>query len=101
MGKLVRDRIPDIMRAAGVEPETRVLSDGDYVRSLLGKLIEESRELQEATPSQQLEEAADVWEVFTTLVNVLGFSMRDVELQADEKRMQRGGFSEQIWLESR
>lgn len=101
MGKLVRDRIPDIMRADGLEPETRVLGEGEYLLSLFEKLIEESHELQEAAPSRRLEEAADVWEVLTTLVDVLGLSMRDVELQAHEKRTQRGGFNERIWLEAR
>lgn len=101
MGKLVRDLIPDIMRAEGLAPETHILGDGEYLCSLFEKLIEESRELQEAAPSRRLEEAADVWEVLTTLIDALGLSMSDVEFQAHEKRTQRGGFSKRIWLGAR
>lgn len=100
MGKLVRDGIPDIMRAEGLKPETRVLDEDEYLQCLLDKLVEEARELQEAGPAQRLEEAADVFEVLTALLKKMGHTIHDVEVQADEKRNQRGGFAERIWLES-
>jgi predicted house-cleaning noncanonical NTP pyrophosphatase (MazG superfamily) len=37
VGKLVRDRIPDIIRARGGAPQTRVLDDSEYLSSLFDK----------------------------------------------------------------
>ena len=101
MGKLVRDLIPDIMRAEGLEPDTRTLGQDEYLQGLLEKFTEEARELQTATPANRLEEAADVFEVLTTLVNEIGHTMQDVQMRADEKRTQRGGFDGRIWLQGR
>ena len=41
MGKLVRDGIPDIIRAAGQQPTVHVLDDDAYRDALLNKLLEE------------------------------------------------------------
>lgn len=88
------------MRAAGKDPQTRILEDDEYLESLFEKLLEEARELQEAAPATRLEEAADVLEVLATIVRNLGHEMPDVELRAEEKRAERGGFADRIWLES-
>lgn len=99
MGKLVRDRIPEIMRAKGLEPDIRVMAEEEYLAGLLDKLLEEASELKDASPEQRLEEAADVYEVLRGLGSVLGFSMDDVEKAAAAKREERGGFEQRIWLE--
>ncbi|TAE56625.1 MAG: hypothetical protein EAZ88_03705 [Oscillatoriales cyanobacterium] len=46
--KLVRDRIPDIIRESGNECETAVLSDEEYRQALRQKLIEEAAEVAQA-----------------------------------------------------
>jgi predicted house-cleaning noncanonical NTP pyrophosphatase (MazG superfamily) len=63
VGKLVRDKIPNLILAAGEQPSTSVLDDDSYAAALLDKLIEEAQELREADPKDRLEEAADVYEV--------------------------------------
>ncbi|WP_411375740.1 nucleoside triphosphate pyrophosphohydrolase [Arthrobacter sp. MPF02] len=100
MGKLVRDRIPEIMTTAGLSPETRILDSAAYLDSLFAKLVEEAEELRDAAPPRRLEEAGDVLEVFTTLLAALGYSLSDVAAVAAEKREERGGFADRIWLES-
>ena len=99
MGKLVRDRIPDIMRTKGLEPDIRVMDQAEYLTSLLDKLLEEAQELKDARPEQRLEEAADVYEVLRGLCSALGFSMDDVAKAATVKREERGGFEQRVWLE--
>lgn len=98
--KLVRDRVPDLIRSRGEIAETTVLSGGDYTTALLDKLVEEAVELRIAEPGRQIEELADVWEVLTTAVEQLGFTMAEVEQAAAFKRIVRGGFSERLWLEA-
>lgn len=99
MGKLVRDRIPEIMTSAGLTPDTRILDSNAYLNGLLEKLVEEAEELRDADASQRLEEAADVLEVFTALLDNLGYSVAEVAEAATAKRHKRGGFTQRIWLE--
>ena len=98
--KLVRDRVPDLIRSRGEIAETTVLGARDYTTALLDKLVEEAVELRLAEPGQHIEELADVWEVLTTAVEQLGFSMAEVEQAATFKRVVRGGFAERLWLET-
>lgn len=43
--KLIRDKIPQVIEASGGEYETRVLSDGEFQKELMKKLVEEAEEL--------------------------------------------------------
>ena len=43
-GKLVRDKIPEIIENSGKEPIIRVLDDNEYKEELLNKLYEEYNE---------------------------------------------------------
>ena len=47
--KLVRDRIPEIIKSEGHRPVTRVLDKASYRQALLAKLIEEAQEASHAT----------------------------------------------------
>ena len=63
-GKLVRDRIPEIIEASGGQATTRLLDQAERLPALLAKLQEESVELRTATsPAEQREVLADVLEV--------------------------------------
>jgi predicted house-cleaning noncanonical NTP pyrophosphatase (MazG superfamily) len=99
VGKLVRDRIPEIMRADGRDPDVRVLSEPEYWDALLAKLLEEADELREASYDGRLEEAADVYEVLLAIVGATGSSLDDLQSTAERKRRERGGFRDRIWLE--
>lgn len=101
LGKLVRDRIPEIIEASGRFATFRQLSDQEFGAALREKLSEEGLELCEAvTPADVLEEAADVLEVVRSLAALYGYQWEDVARAADEKRQQRGGFDLRLWLES-
>ena len=95
-GKLVRDRIPEIIRSRGERAEYHVLDDEAYKKALLEKLCEETAELLD-NPS--LEERADVAEVLRTLDEIFGFSSEAVETARRDKRETRGGFDRRIYLE--
>lgn len=100
MGKLVRDRIPDIIRAEGRELSSWILADDEYTVALLAKVVEEAEELRDATTvEERLAEAADVYEVLLTVAELCGASIEDVVRLADAKRQQRGGFGGRVWLE--
>ncbi|GAA5162053.1 hypothetical protein GCM10023321_47040 [Pseudonocardia eucalypti] len=100
MGKLVRDKIPDIIRAGGRTPDLRRLGEAEYVRELHAKLVEEPEELAAAAGPAIVEELADVLEVVRALVRVNGLTMDEVTAHADRKAIARGGFAERWYLNS-
>jgi predicted house-cleaning noncanonical NTP pyrophosphatase (MazG superfamily) len=100
-GKLVRDRIPEIIEASGRQPTTRVLSQAERLPALLLKLQEESDELRDATTvADQAEEIADVLEVLKGIASELGQPWPNIETLADDKRARRGGFEAGMWLQA-
>jgi predicted house-cleaning noncanonical NTP pyrophosphatase (MazG superfamily) len=99
MGKLVRDRIPEIVAAGGGQHNVRVLNDDRYERALLDKLVEEVNELRAVTDFATLEEAADVYEVVLAILAPHDFDADDLARAAASKRQERGGFERRWWWE--
>ncbi|CAJ0693305.1 nucleoside triphosphate pyrophosphohydrolase [Ralstonia wenshanensis] len=91
MEKLVRDRIPHIMREAGVPAIIRYIDQHDRLRWLYEKLVEEVGELQAAS---SLDECADVLEVLRSIAALLGHTLDEVIKAADVKRDARGAFDD-------
>jgi predicted house-cleaning noncanonical NTP pyrophosphatase (MazG superfamily) len=94
--KLVRDRIPDIIRAQGRTPVVEHLAAEERRGALLAKLVEEAAE---AAEDQDLaEELADVLEVVRALAAALGLSLEELTELADRKKAARGGFEDGVFL---
>lgn len=98
MGKLVRDRIPEMVRDAGGHIETRPLDDRDYERALRIKLVEEANEAA-ATPdgAALLDELADVAEVLHELVRAAGFTSADLRTRVARKAETHGPFERRLF----
>ena len=69
--KLVRDKIPQIIKDQGNIPVIRVLSDGEYIEYLNKKLKEETEEYLE---SNCIEELCDIMEVTKAIASALNFT---------------------------
>src|SRR5688572_4575975 len=97
--KLVRDRIPDVIRANGGSPATRILDGPEYLQALATKLVEEAQEFvaAEGAPAA-LEELADVLEVLCALVEAHGITLEELHGLRTDKAAARGGFSERVCL---
>ena len=99
--KLVRDKIPEIIRAEGRDPKVEVLDDAGYERALCAKVLEEATEFSEAVnDAHVLEEAADIVEVLRARLKLRGLSLDDVEQVRVRKNEQRGGFAERLFMYS-
>ncbi|MCM3225656.1 nucleoside triphosphate pyrophosphohydrolase [Terribacillus saccharophilus] len=97
--KLVRDRIPTIIQQAGKAPKTRVLDEDRYVEELKLKLLEEANEILKAEEHNEVvEEAADLLEVLHALLEAKGIALKDIELVRQQKREERGGFEDRVFL---
>lgn len=94
--KLVRDRIPEIIRANGEVPITHIADDSEYWEKLCQKLREEASEFFDQ-PS--VEELADVQEVIFALCKCLGSDRSELERVRKKKAEKRGRFQDRIILE--
>jgi predicted house-cleaning noncanonical NTP pyrophosphatase (MazG superfamily) len=94
--KLVRDKIPQIIEAAGKTCTCSILTEREYRALLDAKLNEEVVEYQE---SGALEELADILEVIRAIAATRGSSIEEIEAIRQEKREARGGFEQRILLE--
>ena len=93
--KLVRDKIPDMIRSHGEVPFTRVLDDEEYRKCLDEKLDEEIREFRE---EYDLEEMADILEVLYALCEADGHTVEELHALRQKKHDARGGFEKRIFL---
>ena len=100
MRKLVRDRIPEIIREGGEEPVTYVADELEYWKRLRDKLREETDEFLAAEGEASKEELADVLEVIHALACSLGMTWDDLERRRADKAADRGGFEKRIIWEA-
>ncbi len=89
--KLVRDRIPEIIKARGANCETRTLTQAEYKAALRVKLSEEVSEYLE---SGALSELADIYEVIRALAAFDGHDDGALETARAEKERTRGAFEQ-------
>ncbi len=92
--KLVRDKIPEIIKSSNRTPEYKILEeDQEYLRYLIKKLHEEVLEF---TENPCVEELADVREVIDALSSIREFE--NIMSVQDRKKEERGGFAKRILL---
>lgn len=95
-GKLVRDRIPEIIREAGRIPVVYTLGDEEFRAALRDKLDEEVTEYLE---TRRTEELLDILEVIAAIALGEGWTVSDLERLRASKRRERGGFEKRLFLE--
>ncbi len=96
--KLVRDRIPQIIRDEGGAPESRVAGSEEHAALLRAKLNEEAGEY---AASGDPAELADLLEVIHALAALHGMTPADLEKQRAAKAAERGGFTRRLVLRLR
>jgi predicted house-cleaning noncanonical NTP pyrophosphatase (MazG superfamily) len=97
--KLVRDKIPEIIRRASAEPATRTATPEEFGGWLRRKLVEE---VDEFLASDDPSELADILEVLRALANDLGVDADELECLRAAKEAERGGFNDRlVWLGNR
>lgn len=86
--KLVRDKVPDIIRRQGERPITRALNEGEYLEELIRKLREEVAEFE---ADRSVEELADIKEVTIAIREALGIHAGELEEARRKKPGQTAG----------
>ena len=94
--KLVRDKIPEIIKKKGEVPITHIASDDEYWKKLKEKLQEEINEFMK---DGNAEELADILEVVYAICDYKKIDKKELELLRKKKTKERGGFKERIILD--
>lgn len=94
--KLVRDRIPAIIRQKGEEAVTHVADEAEYCEKLKEKL---SEEVEEFKRDENIEELADILEVLDAIVDYKKFDRNEIETVKKKKAQEKGLFTERIILD--
>ena len=94
--KLVRDKIPEIIKNKGIVPITHIASDDEYWKKLKEKLQEE---VDEFMKDDNAEELADILEVINAICDLKKINKKELELLRKKKVKERGGFKEKIILD--
>ncbi|MGE5580210.1 MAG: phosphoribosyl-ATP pyrophosphohydrolase [Bacillota bacterium] len=95
--KLVRDRIPEIIRSQGKSCVVTTLDRADHLTHLNAKLKEE---LEEYLSSGEVMELADVVEIIRAILQVKAVSLEEFEALREKKRQSNGGFDRGYFLVS-
>lgn len=93
--KLVRDKIPEIIRSDGKQCTTEILSDDEFLEMVDAKLDEE---LAEYHKDKNIEELADLLEVVYAAAVGRGYSVEELEKVRADKALKRGAFENKIFL---
>jgi len=93
--KLVRDKIPEILKEKGKECVFfRAKSDEEYLSYLKKKLLEEAEEFND---SPSIEELADIADVMSALMSAMEYTTPDLVTARIQKAQERGSFNER-WI---
>ena len=94
--KLVRDKIPEIIKNNREVPITHIASDDEYWKKLKEKLQEEIDEFMKESNEEEL---ADILEVINAICDFKKINKKELELIRKKKTKERGGFKERIILD--
>jgi predicted house-cleaning noncanonical NTP pyrophosphatase (MazG superfamily) len=97
--KLIRDKIPEIIREAGWIPVTKVLEEKEFLSAAKKKVLEEAKELIQAKDKKGIiDEIIDIQELLDVLMLEVGLSKAEIKKLQTKKRKKRGGFKKKLFL---
>lgn len=97
--KLIRDKIPEVIRARGAECEVETLDDERFKVELLRKVEEEASGLSQAkTRAELLEEFADVSVVLMEIRKLHNITEQEFNTALAENIALKGGFDKHVYL---
>ena len=97
--KLVRDKIVDHQIASGAKPVYRRLSAAEHKQALVDKIIEEAKEITQASPGEIVAEVADVQQAVDDLMELYGLTGKDVAQAQATKNDKNGAFKKGLFVD--
>lgn len=95
--KLVRDRIPDILKEKGIKYYSHIANKEEFEEKLYKKLREE---LDEFMDEPSVEELADMLEVIDAIRTFHNINLDELKTVKSRKKRERGSFIDRIVLDT-
>ncbi|MBS3089310.1 nucleoside triphosphate pyrophosphohydrolase [Candidatus Pacearchaeota archaeon] len=95
--KLVRDRIPNLIRSEGKLPVVHYSDDDEYADCLREKL---SEEVDEYLSSEKEEELADILEVIDAICDYKHIDKHSLQELKERKAQEKGSFIKRVVLDN-
>jgi predicted house-cleaning noncanonical NTP pyrophosphatase (MazG superfamily) len=95
--KLIRDKIPEILKNKGIKFQSHVANDDEFIYKLHQKLLEEATEFKN---DPNIEEYIDVLEILDTIKKTHNFKNDEIIITKRNKKNNKGGFKDKIILDS-
>jgi len=97
--KLIRDKIPEIVKAAGWKTTIRILRKSEFLGAVKKKVLEEAEELiQSKNRKGIIDEIVDIQELLDVLASEIKITKPEIKKLQDVKRKKRGGFKNRLFL---
>lgn len=93
--KLVRDRVPEIIKASGRNCDYRTLSNAEVLLALQDKLLEKANNFAK-NPTE--EEISDIMELMDAIVDKFGFEQMHIDYLKLKNRQAKGGYQNNTYL---
>jgi predicted house-cleaning noncanonical NTP pyrophosphatase (MazG superfamily) len=103
VNKLVRDRIPELIRADGRECAVATMNASEFRAALMEKIIEEAAEVGSADDAHLVAEISDLLDVLDAIVIHCDLDWQALCEERQRRLTERGGFSRRtklLWFES-
>jgi predicted house-cleaning noncanonical NTP pyrophosphatase (MazG superfamily) len=94
--KLVRDKIPEVIKTFDRIPFTHTAEDTEYIEKLKAKLLEEVNEFLDTDKENEL---ADILEIIYAICESKGIELAELEVTRRQKAKEKGSFKQKIILE--
>ncbi len=97
--KLIRDKIPEIIKKDNAIPKISILSQKRFTEELKKKIFEEVKELKTAKDKDEIiNELSDISEILLAIAKTEKINWRKVEQKRKAKLIKRGGFKKKLFL---
>ena len=97
--KLIRDKIPEIIKNDGWIPILKTLNKKEFLIALQKKVAEEAGELIKAKNRKGIsEEIVDIQEILDAITSEIGSTKSEIKNQQKIKNKKRGAFKKRLFL---
>jgi len=93
--KLVRDKIPEIIKKDGKVPIVKIADDEEFELKLIEKLKEE---IEEYEKDKNPEELADILEIIDSVIKLNKINKKDLIKIRNKKSKEKGSFDNKVIL---
>lgn len=98
--KLIRDKIPEIIKKNNQIPKIKILNKSEFINALFKKLTEEIKEVIEAKADKKelKKEIGDVYEVLNAIIKFCNLNKNSIIALQNKRRQERGAFNKKLFL---